>query len=140
MDCPPTGSLSAALLHGRVEGIHADHRRPELLGADFMGLVESMRNGWERKKRCADSVSSPEIDEIYDVARLAGAEAGKVSGAGVPPNRRADVCHALKCFGGVTSSCHFTERGTHAWEVSTLDEGVVQPVRSMAWRSVELGA
>ena len=46
------------------------------------GLVESMRLGWENKKRSAKTVSNPHIDEIYDAAIKAGALAGKISGAG----------------------------------------------------------
>ena len=53
-----------------------------LLRGDFEGLVESMRLGWENKKRSAKTVSNPHIDSIYDAAIQLGALAGKVSGAG----------------------------------------------------------
>jgi D-glycero-alpha-D-manno-heptose-7-phosphate kinase len=96
-----------------------------LLRGDFDGLVDSMRAGWEAKKRSAKTVSNPLIDEIYEEAIKAGARAGKVSGAGgggfmmffVHPERRMDVIRALQKFGGEVSNCHFTKHGTQAWRL-----------------------
>lgn len=97
-----------------------------LLRGDFEGLVESMRLGWENKKRSAKTVSNSHIDAIYDAAMQAGALAGKVSGAGgggfmwffVPTERRMDVIRALNDFGGQVSNCHFTKHGTQAWRIT----------------------
>jgi len=96
-----------------------------LLKGDFDGIVGSMRQGWESKKRSARTVSTPRIEEIYAAASAAGALAGKVSGAGgggfmmffVPPDRRMDVIRTLNRFGGEVSNCHFTKHGTQAWKV-----------------------
>ncbi len=96
-----------------------------LLRGDFTGLVESMRLGWENKKRSAKTVSNPHINTIYDAAIQAGALAGKVSGAGgggfmwffVPTEKRMDVIRTLNGFGGQTSNCHFTKHGTQAWNI-----------------------
>ncbi len=96
-----------------------------LLKGDFEGFVESMRQGWEDKKRSAQTVSNPHLDEIYDAAKSAGAVAGKVSGAGgggfmmffVPPERRMDVIHTLGEFPGQVSNCHFSKHGTQAWRM-----------------------
>lgn len=96
-----------------------------LLRGDFEGLVESMRLGWENKKRSAKTVSNSHIDEIYNEAIKAGALAGKVSGAGgggfmlffVPTEKRMDVIRALNRFEGQVSNCHFTKHGTQAWRV-----------------------
>lgn len=96
-----------------------------LLRGDFDGLVESMRQGWENKKRSAKSVSNPHIDEVYAAAIGAGALAGKVSGAGgggfmlffVPTERRMNVIRTLNRFNGQISNCHFTKNGTQAWRV-----------------------
>jgi D-glycero-alpha-D-manno-heptose-7-phosphate kinase len=96
-----------------------------LLRGDFMGIVESMRQGWESKKRSAKTVSTPHIEEIYNAAIAAGAMAGKVSGAGgggfmmffVPPDRRMDVFRSMNRFEGQISNCHFTKHGTQAWRV-----------------------
>jgi D-glycero-alpha-D-manno-heptose-7-phosphate kinase len=96
-----------------------------LLRGDFSGLVDSMRLGWESKKRSAKTVSNPHIDAIYDAAIQAGALAGKVSGAGgggfmlffVPTEKRMDVIRALNTFKGQVSNCHFTKHGTQAWRI-----------------------
>ena len=99
--------------------------KESLLKGDFDGVVESMRQGWESKKRSAKTVSNPHMDEIYDAAVSAGVLAGKVSGAGgggfmmffVPPDKRMDVFRALGKFDGQVSNCHFTKHGTQAWRV-----------------------
>ena len=96
-----------------------------LLKGDFQGIVESMRLGWENKKRSAQTVSNPHLNEIFDAAIGAGALAGKVSGAGgggfmmffVPPDRRMDVIRKLAEYQGQVSNCHFTKYGTQAWRV-----------------------
>jgi D-glycero-alpha-D-manno-heptose-7-phosphate kinase len=113
-----------------VEAMHGIKRhalvmKECLLKGDFEGIVASMREGWESKKRSARSVSNARIDEIYEAACNAGALAGKVSGAGgggfmmffVPPQRRMDVIRALARFEGQVSNCHFTKHGTQAWRV-----------------------
>jgi len=97
-----------------------------LLRGDFNGLVDSMREGWENKKRSSHSVSNPHIDDIYRTAVGAGALAGKVSGAGgggfmlffVPSEKRMDVIRTLHLFNGQVSNCHFTELGAQAWRTN----------------------
>lgn len=94
-----------------------------LLRGDFDGIVDSMRQGWESKKRTASVVSNPHIEKIYDAAMGAGALAGKISGAGgggymiffVPPHRRMDVIRKLSSFEGQVSNCHFTQHGSQGW-------------------------
>jgi D-glycero-alpha-D-manno-heptose-7-phosphate kinase len=96
-----------------------------LLRGDFEGIVESMRQGWENKKRSSKTVSNPIIEEVYNAAIDAGALAGKVSGAGgggfmiffVPPDKRMDVVRTLGNFKGQLSNCHFTKHGTQAWKI-----------------------
>lgn len=114
----------------RTEAMHGIKRealvmKECLLRGDFSGIVESMREGWENKKRSANTVSNSHIEEIYDAAIAAGALAGKVSGAGgggfmmffVPPDKRMDVIRALKQFDGQVSNCHFTKHAAQAWRV-----------------------
>jgi D-glycero-alpha-D-manno-heptose-7-phosphate kinase len=124
---------SANVNSGAVDALEAMHgikgealvMKECLLRGDFRGLVESMRLGWENKKRSAKTVSNPHIDEIYDAAIRAGALAGKVSGAGgggfmlffVPTEKRMDVIRALNKFEGQVSNCHFTKHGTQAWRI-----------------------
>ncbi len=97
-----------------------------LLRGDFEGLVQSMRLGWENKKRSAKTVSNFHIDAIYEAAIASGALAGKVSGAGgggfmwffVPTDKRMDVIRKLNTFGGQVSNCHFTKYGAQAWRIA----------------------
>ena len=118
---------------GLVDSIEAMHGIKQeafvmkecLLKGDFGGIVESMKLGWENKKRTAKTVSNTYIDEIYDAAIEAGALAGKVSGAGgggymmffVPPDKRMDLYRSLNQFQGQVSNCHFTKHGSQAWRV-----------------------
>jgi D-glycero-alpha-D-manno-heptose-7-phosphate kinase len=125
---------SSNVKSGSVDALEAMHgikrealaMKECLLRGDFPGLVESMRLGWENKKRSAKTVSNPQIDAIYDAAMQSGALAGKVSGAGgggfmwffVPTEKRMDVIRTLNGFGGQISNCHFTKHGTQAWRIS----------------------
>lgn len=96
-----------------------------LLKGNFDGIVASMRDGWENKKRTARTVSNSHIEEIYNAAVRAGALAGKISGAGgggfmmffVPPDKRMAVIRTLNRFEGQVSNCHFTKHGMQAWRV-----------------------
>ena len=124
---------SSNLAEGSEEALDAMHgikhealmMKECLLKGNFEGLVESMRFGWENKKRSAKSVTNPHLNEIYNVAINAGALAGKVSGAGgggfmlffVPVEHRLDVIRSLDKFEGQISNCHFTKHGTQAWRV-----------------------
>jgi D-glycero-alpha-D-manno-heptose-7-phosphate kinase len=124
---------SSNMKSGSVEAIEAMHgikrealaMKECLLRGDFDGVVESMRMGWESKKRSAKTVSNPHIELIFESAIQAGALAGKISGAGgggfmlffVPNERRMDVVRALGQFNGQVSNCHFTKHGTQAWRI-----------------------
>jgi D-glycero-alpha-D-manno-heptose-7-phosphate kinase len=96
-----------------------------LLKGDFNGIIGSMQEGWENKKRSARTVSNARIEEIYSAAVKAGALAGKLSGAGgggfmiffVQPDKRMDVTRRLGQFEGQVSNCHFTKHGTQAWRI-----------------------
>lgn len=113
---------------GTMEAMHGLKRealamKECLLKGDFDGIVDSMRQGWESKKRSAKTVSNLHIEKIHGAALSAGARAGKVSGAGgggfmmffVPPDKRMDVIRTLENFEGQVSNCHFTKYGTQAW-------------------------
>ncbi|MGT2505973.1 GHMP family kinase ATP-binding protein [Cupriavidus basilensis] len=97
-------SLNA--LHAVKE--EAIRMKEAILKGDFDGFADSMRTGWESKKKMADSITNASIDEVYDAAIAAGALAGKVSGAGgggfmmffVDPARRPDVMRTLAGFNG----------------------------------------
>ena len=82
--------------------------------------------GWTRKKKTADSISNPTIDEIYETALKAGSTGGKISGAGgggymmfyCPGNTRYSVIEALsKRFGGEFRRFQFAKHGLTSWKV-----------------------
>jgi D-glycero-alpha-D-manno-heptose-7-phosphate kinase len=49
---------------------------------DFDTFGRLMDESWKLKKTLASKISNPEIDEIYDKAKKAGALGGKITGAG----------------------------------------------------------
>jgi len=99
--------------------------KENLLKGDFEGLIQSVRAGWEAKKKLARSISNPEIEETYELAIKAGARAGKISGAGgggfmmllVDPVMRMNVERALRQTSGQIFTCHFTKYGTEGWKI-----------------------
>ena len=66
-------------------------------------LGRMLHEGWMTKRSLSSTISSPELDDIYDTARNAGSIGGKLCGAGgggfflmiVPADRRAQVQDAL---------------------------------------------
>lgn len=91
----------------------------------FAAILDS---AWHTKKKMATSITNPRLEEIYLVAKEAGAMAGKLSGAGgggyimfmVSPTKRKNVIHALEKFGGNVDPFHFTQTGASSW---TLNKG-----------------
>jgi D-glycero-alpha-D-manno-heptose-7-phosphate kinase len=68
------------------------------------GFGKLLHEAWRRKKSLASGISNPVIDQAYDAARTAGAEGGKLLGAGgrgflclyVEPERQIAVRQALR--------------------------------------------
>lgn len=94
-----------------------------LLRGDFSSYGEILKRSWENKKKLSRSVSSSQLDVIYDVAIDAGATAGKLSGAGgggffmflSPPQRRMSVIQALNKMNGQIINFHFDMNGAQSW-------------------------
>ncbi len=78
--------------------------RDAILEGEFDVFGETLHKGWQLKKQLASKVSNPAIDDIYGVARRAGAIGGKVTGAGgggfvlfyCPRDKQDDLKRALK--------------------------------------------
>lgn len=75
-------------------------------GGDLDDFGRLMHENWQLKKTLSDKVTSPHLEEIYEMAMNAGALGGKLMGAGgggffvfyVPPKNQASVKNALsKC-------------------------------------------
>jgi D-glycero-alpha-D-manno-heptose-7-phosphate kinase len=77
--------------------------REIIAAGDVQGLGQLLHQGWEAKRKLAQSISNSETDEIYERAVKAGALGGKISGAGgggffllcVPSDKRQAVRRAL---------------------------------------------
>lgn len=77
--------------------------RAALRDGQVDALGELLHGAWEEKKKLASQISNGEIDEMYAVARRAGAIGGKIAGAGgggflllyCPPEKREAVRAAL---------------------------------------------
>nr|WP_199065525.1 GHMP kinase [Chromobacterium sp. ASV5] len=94
-----------------------------ILRGDLRRYAEILRQSWQAKKQLARSVSSPQLDAIYDDAISAGALAGKISGAGgggffmffAPPNKRMALIRRLQKHDGQVMNFHFTTMGVQSW-------------------------
>lgn len=73
---------------------------------DMLAFGELLHENWMLKRELSEKVTTPAVDEIYEVARNAGAIGGKLLGAGgggfmllfVSPEKRHDLKMALKPF------------------------------------------
>jgi D-glycero-alpha-D-manno-heptose-7-phosphate kinase len=96
-----------------------------LLG-DIKRFARVMQAGWEAKKRMANSISNPMIDELEALAFRNGAHAAKVSGAGgggfmmfvCDPVERVNLVRALADAGGQVLDAHFSSSGACSWKVN----------------------
>jgi len=97
----------------------AEAMRDLLLAGDLGGFAHGLHEGWEQKRRLADGVATPWLDELYALGRTAGAAGGKVLGAGgggfllfcCPPGTRAAVAAALEAAGAPCSPVELDPRG-----------------------------
>jgi D-glycero-alpha-D-manno-heptose-7-phosphate kinase len=96
-----------------------------LLAGDIREMARILDDSWSAKKMTAPGISTDRIDQLYELARVNGALAGKVSGAGgggfimfvVHPEDRLGLLDALNAAGGRASPAKFTERGCETWQV-----------------------
>lgn len=101
-------------------------------GVNLVPIGELLHEAWLAKRSLSPIVSNPEVDDLYERARAAGAIGGKLTGAGgggflllfAPPERHADILAALDDrihvpfeFDGGGSQIIFYEPGTDYAEV-----------------------
>jgi len=96
-----------------------------LLTGKLDQIGEILNFGWQHKKNMAQGISNPLIDDIYNTAISAGANGGKISGAGgggfmifcCPFNTRFNVIKELSKFGGRARRYEFTKQGLTTWTI-----------------------
>jgi D-glycero-alpha-D-manno-heptose-7-phosphate kinase len=118
------GEMGAVTAMDRIKSLAHEMKRALLLG-DIPAFGALLDEGWQAKKRMADGITNPRIDEVYVSAREAGALGGKVSGAGgggfmffvVDPQRRFAVQEALRHEGAELVNFTFVQEGMRAWTV-----------------------
>lgn len=96
-----------------------------LLKGRLNDIGEILDFGFQQKRQMAEGISNPLMEEIYAVARKAGATGGKISGAGgggfmifyCPVNTKYKVISELERFGGRYRRYKFTEHGLTTWTV-----------------------
>jgi D-glycero-alpha-D-manno-heptose-7-phosphate kinase len=114
--------------HSTIDAMHnlkeqARMMKEALLRGEIDEIGKILDYGWHHKKAMAEGISNPRIDEIYMAAIEAGANGGKISGAGgggfmvfyCPENSRFSVINALKQFGGECKPYEFTQQGLRTW-------------------------
>ena len=122
---------------GKNEAVEAMHRIKQsavdmklaLLKGDITSFADILLQAWEDKKRMANNITNPVIQQAMDVAMKAGAKAGKVSGAGgggfimfiVEPTRKKEVEKALSQLDGFVMPFSFSEGGAHGWKIYETD-------------------
>jgi D-glycero-alpha-D-manno-heptose-7-phosphate kinase len=83
-----------------------------------------LHEAWENKKKMAEQISDPQIDELYDTARKNGALGGKITGAGgggymffyCEFDQKRRLVEKLKTFGAEIVAFNFDFGGLQTWE------------------------
>jgi D-glycero-alpha-D-manno-heptose-7-phosphate kinase len=92
---------------------------------DIEGFASLVDQSWQEKIKTSTTITNPEIDHLFAVAKESGAIGGKVTGAGgggfmmlfCPPERRSGVLQALDSEKGTVYPFSFFKRGAHAWKI-----------------------
>ena len=96
-----------------------------LLTGRLNEIGEILDFGFQQKRKMAEGISNPVIEDLYEAAKKAGATGGKISGAGgggfmifyCPGNTKYNVMQALERFEGRSRKYLFVEHGLTTWSV-----------------------
>ena len=103
----------------------AQRMKEALLTGKLNMIGEILDYGFQQKRKMADGISNPLLEDIYETAKKAGATGGKISGAGgggfmifyCPGNAKYTVMQRLEKFGGQQRNYQFTEHGLKTWTI-----------------------
>lgn len=108
----------------KLKAIAIDMKNALLWGhlSDFGSLLHEC---WINKKKLAQQITDPHIDELYDVARRNGALGGKLLGAGgggymllyCEFDKKHIIAEKLEKLGGQVVEFNFDYHGLQTWEV-----------------------
>ncbi|MDR2083781.1 MAG: dehydrogenase [Bacteroidales bacterium] len=137
-----TSRLSSKIIESQVKNVSSKNEESisamHELKASALEMKESLLKGniddigrildisWQNKKKMAKEITNEHLDNIYSIAKAAGATGGKVSGAGgggfmffyCPSVSRYKVIDALKNYnGGYDQRYEFTDEGLKTWTV-----------------------
>lgn len=114
-----------------VDALHETKRiahdmKRALLRVDWERWGDLLHEGWMHKKRFSSKITDPQIDALYEVARKAGAQGGKLLGAGgggflylfCDYERKHEVAKALRAHGGEPRGFAVDMHGARAWRVA----------------------
>lgn len=99
-----------------------------LLRRNLNEFGELLHYEWQAKKKFSKKISSPELDELYNIARRCGAVSGKITGAGgggymilyCPFDRKHKVAQKLKDLGCTITDFAFEPLGLQTWRVNSV--------------------
>ena len=113
-----------------IEAMHqlkqqAQIMKEALLKGRLNEFGEILDFGFQQKRKMAEGISNPLMEDIYETAKKAGATGGKISGAGgggfmifyCPVNTKYKVIESLKNFGGLHRNYQFVGHGVKTWRV-----------------------
>jgi D-glycero-alpha-D-manno-heptose-7-phosphate kinase len=100
-----------------------------LLRGDVSEMATILRQSWLAKKATSTLISTPRIEQIWDVAHAQGARAGKISGAGgggfmmflVSPDQRPSLLRALRNCDAIPSYVAFSHEGVQSWTIGGMN-------------------
>ena len=113
-----------------IEAMHqlkeqAQRMKEALLMGKLNEVGDILDYGFQQKRKMADGISNPLMEEIYETAKKAGATGGKISGAGgggfmifyCPGNAKYTVMQRLEKFGGYSKNYQFVKHGLKTWTI-----------------------
>lgn len=111
-----------ATMHVKQQSVRM---KEALLRGELNRMGEILHESWESKKRMADGISNPEIEQLYDAALGAGSTGGKISGAGgggfmffyCPENTRFAVIEAVSSANVKYTPFEFSMTGLYSYSI-----------------------
>jgi D-glycero-alpha-D-manno-heptose-7-phosphate kinase len=105
----------------------AEEMRTALIKGDLNRFGELLHEGWEAKKGFSPLITTPKIDQLYELARKHGAIGGKITGAGggghflffCSPNKEQIVREKLEQAGAKPLEFTLDNKGLQTWGVNS---------------------